>query len=103
MKTTFTILALAFAASVLPSYADSTDAATQKPGAGPTFQFGQLTVALSQTNPAGSIAVSTDGDVSYCAKTGVENFTGNAKIIVTAPGQKPVTISGENLTVTIPK
>ena len=103
MKTTFTILVLAFTASVLPSYADPANATTQKPGAGPTFQFGQLAVAFPQTNPSSIIELSTDGDVSYCTKTGVETFKGNAKIIVTAPGQKPVTISGENLTVTIPK
>ena len=103
MKTTFTILALAFTASVLPSYADPTDSATQKPGAGPTFQFGQLAVAFPQTAPGSSFELSTDSDLSYCTKTGVETIKGNAKIIVTAPGQKPVTISGENLTVTIPK
>ena len=98
MKTTFTILVLALTASVLPSYADPTDAATHA-----TFQFGQLTVAFPQSNPGTEMECSSDGALTYCTKTRVVTYAGNAKLVVTAPGQKPVTISGENLTVTFNK
>ena len=100
MKTTFTILTLAFTAFALPSYADPTDAATRTPGAHATFRFGQLEIAFPQTNPGATSEVSCDGPVTYSTKTRVATYAGNATIVITAPGQKPVTISGENLTVT---
>ena len=100
MKITFTILALAFTAFVPPSYADPTDATTQTSGGHATLHFGQLAIAFPQTNPGGTVEVSCDGTPTYSTKTRVSTFPGNAKIVITAPGQKPVTITGENLTVT---
>lgn len=100
MQKALTVLALALATSVLPSYADPADAVVQKSGASLAIQFGHQTVAILPANPARTMEITSDGSAARDPKTGVATFSGSAKIVLTEPGQTPVTITGENLTVT---
>lgn len=100
MKITTIILAFALTGSVLPSHADPTDEGAQKTGIGYAIQFGHQTVAILPANPARTMDITCDGSTTRNVKTGVSTFSGNAKIVISEPGQTPVTITGNDLTLT---
>ena len=46
------------------------------------------------------MAITCDGSASRNTKAGVATFSGGAKIVITKPDQAPVTITGNDLTLT---
>ena len=97
MKLTIVPTILALVATTLLSRSNAEDATKASNKLTYALKLDQTTVAILPANKDITTEVTSDS-AHFNKNTGIQKFTGGAKIVITIPGKSPITISGNELT-----